>query len=333
MKHLFTFIVLITSLSACQPSTTDKPTTSTQSQDTASTSPTTSVKASQYLVVLGIAQDAGYPQTGCTKNCCKNTWKNPASKKLAVSIGIVDQEEGKKWMVEATPDFKEQLNRLNHYQPSESMLPSGIFLTHGHIGHYTGLMHLGRETIGAKGVKVYAMPQMKTFLTKNGPWSQLVSLQNIQLQAIYADSSIQLNPNVKVTPIQVPHRDEFTETVGYKIQGSKKTVLFIPDINKWQTWKIKLSDILKTVDMALLDGTFYKNGEIPNRDMSEIPHPFVEESIQLLKDIPSSEKSKVYFIHFNHTNPLIQPDSKESKEVIDLGFKLAHEGQIIPLDK
>lgn len=335
MKYFVILVLLVNSLVACQSPNNHQ---QTSNSDSISPSPSpkkdTNALSEQYLVVLGIAQDAGYPQAGCTKNCCKNVWQTPVDKKLAVSLGVVDKTAHKKWMIEATPDFREQLKLLDHYQQSASMLPQGIFLTHGHIGHYTGLMHLGREAIGAKNVKVYAMPRMKAYLTQNGPWSQLVKLNNISLQSIYADSSVQLSPQVQVTPIQVPHRDEFTETVGYKIQGSKKTVLFIPDINKWQTWKIKLSDILKTVEVALLDGTFYKNGEIPNRDMSLIPHPFVEETIQLLKNLPPSEKAKVHFIHFNHTNPLIRAGSKERQEVItQQGFNIAQEGQIIHLDK
>jgi pyrroloquinoline quinone biosynthesis protein B len=336
MKYLIILVLLVNSLTACQSPNNAQQTSVIQPQNSAPPPQKKNYKVlnKQYLVVLGIAQDAGYPQAGCTKNCCKDVWQTPTNRKLAVSLGVVDKTAHKKWMIEATPDFREQLTLLDNYQKSASMLPEGIFLTHGHIGHYTGLMHLGREAIGAKNVKVYAMPRMKTFLSQNGPWSQLVKLKNISLQSIHADSSIQLSPQVQITPIQVPHRDEFTETVGYKIQGSKKTVLFIPDINKWQTWNVKLSEILKTVEVALLDGTFYKNGEIPNRDMSLIPHPFVEETIQLLKNLPPSEKVKVHFIHFNHTNPLIHADSKERKEVITQeGFNIAYEGQIIPLDK
>ena len=290
------------------------------------------IKDKQYIVVLGIAQDAGYPQAGCTKKCCANVWQHPENKKSVVSLGIVDQVADKKWMVEATPDFKEQMQILNNYLPSASMIPNGIFLTHGHIGHYTGLIHLGREVMGAQNVPVFTMPRMQTFLTNNGPWSQLVKLQNIKLTPIQADSTFSISTNIKVTPLQVPHRDEFTETVGYKITGSAKTVLFIPDIDKWNKWEVDLKSLLKEIDIALLDGSFYKNGEIPNRDMSQIPHPFVEESMSLLQDLSASEKAKVHFIHFNHTNPLIQEKSPEYQEVLKKGYKIAKEGQIIGLN-
>ncbi|OJJ16064.1 pyrroloquinoline quinone biosynthesis protein PqqB [marine bacterium AO1-C] len=331
MHHSFIFTLLICLSIACQPNS--EQTKSILSDSSEVTLPQVKdINTKQYLIVLGIAQDAGYPQAGCTKKCCTHVWNHPEDQKRVVSLGIVDQTTDKKWMIEATPDFKEQMQLLNTYLPSASMLPNGILLTHGHIGHYTGLMHLGREVMGAKNLPVFAMPRMQAFLSNNGPWSQLVKLQNIALQPIQSDSMFHLSPNIKVIPLQVPHRDEFTETVGYKIIGKAKTALFIPDIDKWKKWKVDLKMLLKEIDIALLDGSFYKNGEIPNRDMSQIPHPFVEESMNLLQDLPKSERAKVYFIHFNHTNPLIQAKSPERQEVLEKGYKIAKEGQIISLD-
>jgi len=205
----------------------------------------------------------------------------------------------------------------------------GIFLTHAHIGHYTGLIHLGREVMGASGVPVYAMPKMKTFLEGNGPWSQLVELNNIEIKPQQDSTTVKLNSSISVTPFTVPHRDEFSETVGYKIQINDKSVIFIPDIDKWSKWNQDIIEVIRKSDMALLDASFFKNGEIPGRDMSEIPHPFVEESIALFGKLSDEDKAKVLFIHFNHTNPMNFSDSEESQLVRDKGFKIAYEGQIL----
>ncbi len=175
------------------------------------------------------------------------------------------------------------------------------------------------------------MPRMETFLTGNAPWSQLVGLKNIELRKLKMDEAVALNENLKVTPFLVPHRDEFSETVGFEIAGTNKIAVFIPDIDKWSKWNQDLKELIKRVDYALLDATFYKNGEIPTRDISEIPHPFVEETIVLLKDLPAKEKAKVFFIHFNHTNPLIKKNSQERREVLRKGFRFADEGIILDL--
>lgn len=283
----------------------------------------------QKLVVLGVAQDAGYPQIGAVKEF-EAVEKNQKQRQKVVSLGIVDLKAKQKFLIEATPDLPAQLFALNKFLPNQTTLPDGIFLTHGHIGHYTGLMYLGREAIGANNVPVYAMPGMEKFLTENGPWSQLVALKNIHLQPIFDEKEISLNSLLKVKPFLVPHRDEFTETVGFEIAGERKKVIFIPDIDKWSKWQKNLIDIVRAADYFFLDATFYRNGEIA-RDMSEVPHPFVEETMRLLKDLPATERAKVYFIHFNHTNPLMNKNSKERREVLKQGFKIADEGLVLNL--
>lgn len=202
----------------------------------------------------------------------------------------------------------------------------GIFLTHAHIGHYSGLMYLGKEALGAKKVNVFAMQRMSNFLINNGPWSQLVNDQNILINKMTENQDIILNKNISVLPIKVPHRDEFSETVGFFIKGINKTVLFIPDIDKWNKWNKSLIEVLKEVDFAFIDATFYDNKEINNRDISEIPHPFVIETMDLLKDLSFSERKKIYLIHLNHTNPLLDASSQEYKKVINFGFNIAKIG-------
>jgi pyrroloquinoline quinone biosynthesis protein B len=291
------------------------------------------IKTSPYVMVLGIAQDGGYPQAGCNKECCKKAWADISLRRNVVCLGLVDPQSGKKWMFEATPDFKEQLRMLQQQGVQDKSNPagiSGIFLTHGHIGHYTGLMDLGREVMDADSVPVYAMPLMKKFLTDNGPWGQLVALHNIVLKPLNNDSTIRISDDLTVRPFLVPHRHEYTETVGYEIKGPHNKLVFIPDINKWQDWDHSIIDLIKSVDYAFIDGTFYKDGEI-GREMKEVPHPFVTESMQLLNSLPEVEKKKIYFIHFNHTNPLLQPDSPEEKEVKNAGYNIAEQGEIIAL--
>jgi pyrroloquinoline quinone biosynthesis protein B len=196
------------------------------------------------------------------------------------------------------------------------------------MGHYTGLMHFGREVMGTDNLPVFAMPKMKTFLEENGPWSQLVKLENINIKALKSDSTFSLNERIKIKPFLVPHRDEFSETVGYEIMINNKSLIFIPDIDKWEKWETNITELIKKVDYAFLDATFYKNGEL-KRDMSEIPHPFAEESMDLFSKLSDTDKQKVHFIHFNHTNPLLIGGSKAQKEVFEKGFNLAKEGQII----
>lgn len=284
------------------------------------------------LVILGTVQDGGSPHIGCKKDCCKKLFEKPDPTRKVVSLGLIDLENKKTWLIEASPDITAQLKVLkkaSKFQETET--PNGIFITHAHIGHYAGLMYLGKEALGAKNVPVYAMPRMKSYLETNGPWSQLVSQNNIFLNLLIKDSTVIVSSNFSITPFTVPHRDEYSETVGYKIKGPNKTALFIPDINKWSIWEKHIIDEIARVDYAFIDATFYDGNEINTRMISEIPHPFVIESMEIFKGLSAAEKGKIYFIHFNHTNPLLNPQSKQSKNVIKQGFKIARFGDVIIL--
>ena len=278
-----------------------------------------------YIYILGVAQDAGFPQAGCYKPHCMPGWNDPERKISATSIGLIDPSSKKKYIFEATPDFPEQLFMLEQEAPSDDFSLNGIFITHAHIGHYTGPMYLGREAMGANGLPVYVMPKMEQYLRGNGPWSQLIALNNISLVSLRNEYSQLLN-NLKVTPFLVPHRDEFSETVGYSIEGPKKTALFIPDINKWSQWKENILERIQLTDYALIDATFYDNNELPGRDMSEIPHPFVVETMATLSVLPKEQREKVWFIHMNHTNPLLNSNSDQAQEVRAQGFNIASTG-------
>ena len=283
------------------------------------------------LVVLGVAQDGGAPQLG---NPADPAWADPDLRRLATSIAVVDRETRQRYLFDATPDLREQLQRLDRFMPVEARPGlDGIFLTHGHIGHYTGLMYLGFESLGARDVPVYVMPSMAAFLFSNGPWDQLVRLDNIRLRELIAGRPASVGA-VTVTPVEVPHRQEYTEVVGFRIAGPDRTALFLPDIDSWEEWEswddgepARIEDVIASVDVAYLDATFFANGEIPGRDMSGFPHPFISHSMARFADLPPDEKAKIRFIHFNHTNPVRFPDAPERAVVEAAGFGLADEGE------
>ena len=280
------------------------------------------------LIVLGTVQDAGSPHIACKKECCANLFENPNPNRKVVSLGVLDHDNKQTFLFDATPDISEQVKLLTRSASWDAdELPSGIFLTHAHIGHYSGLMYLGKEATNANAVPTFIMPKMKGFLEQNGPWNQLVSQKNIDLHSIENGAVLSMTSNLKVIPLQVPHRDEFSETVGYKIIGPNKSVLFIPDIDKWEKWKINIIDVIKTVDYAFLDASFYDGDELNTRDISQIPHPFVIESMALFESLSSLEKKKIHFIHFNHTNALLDIKSEQAEIVKKKGFYIAQFNQ------
>ena len=283
-----------------------------------------------YIVVLGVAQDGSHPQAGCDRACCKRAWEHPSERHYASSLSLVDPRSHKRWIFDATPDLPAQLHTLQP-EGAPSPIVTGVFLTHGHIGHYAGLMHLGREVMGTSGIDVFAMPRMQAFLETNGPWSQLVKLRNIVIVPMLDHQEVMLADDIKVIPMLVPHRDEYTETVGFSIRGPHKRVLYIPDIDKWEKWSSPIESVIAEHDDVFIDGTFFSAGELRGRTMAEVPHPFIAESMARLSKLSERERAKVRFIHLNHTNPALDSKSAAAEKVRAQGFALAAQGDVISL--
>lgn len=276
--------------------------------------------ASAFATVLGVAQDGGHPQPGCRLPCCAGDARH-----LPACLGLVDAVSHRRFLLDATPALPEQLARFDRVFPTDHLL-DGILLTHAHVGHYTGLLHLGREIASTRAIAVWALPRMAAFLAEHAPWSQLVALGNIHLHVAEPDVEIQLGHQLFAAPILVPHRDEWSETVGWRIRGPERSLLWLPDIDRWDTWDRRLADELSAVDAAWVDGTFWDDGELA-RDMAEIPHPRVTTTLRLVAGLPDAERAKLRFVHLNHTNPLLDPASPQGAAVRAAGCQVAFEGE------
>lgn len=276
------------------------------------------------VLVLGTSQDGGYPQVGCSRKCCIHAWENNYSRKVS-SLAIIS--DGDCWLVDITPDFPSQLKMI---ESEINGLPkiAGIFITHAHIGHYLGLLDLGLEIMNTNKIPVYVMPSMGTFLKENGPFKQLVDLENIKLMPLIPDELVFLKNNLLITPFLVPHRNEFSETVGYKIHLDNNSLIYIPDIDSWEEWDGNMIDLVKNNDVAILDGTFYDGNELEDRKIEDIPHPCIKDSLKIFSLLEVVDRKKVYFTHLNHTNPVIQSSSSERLELLSHGYNVAEDGMV-----
>ena len=202
------------------------------------------------LLVLGTAQDGGYPQAGCSEKCCAEAWNDAKLKRLISSLAIMIGSDC--WLIDITPDFSYQLRMIETLLNKKPNI-CGIFITHAHMGHYMGLMELGLEVLNAQKIPVYVMPKMQSFLKENAPFTQLIELNNIQLKKIAEDSSIQLNRHLSITPFLVPHRNEFSETVGYQVNSENKSLVYVSDIDSWDEWKMDVNELIQNTKKAKLE--------------------------------------------------------------------------------
>ena len=274
-------------------------------------------------VVLGIAQDGGVPHLGCRQELCVRARRDPSVRKLVASLGLVDHVSGRRFVIDATPDFAAQVDRLGG-------LPDAILLTHAHIGHYLGLAQLGREVLGAKRLPVYCTASMARFLRENGPWKRLVALENIEIHEVQPGVEFELTPSLRATAIRVPHRDEDSDTVAWLVAGPLRQLLWLPDIDKWEKWDRSITELVSERRLlAFVDGTFFSADEIPGRSIRDIPHPLVPETVARFGRRPSPP-ARVLFVHLNHTNRLLW-DPTARRELERKGFGIAREGERFPL--
>ena len=294
--------------------------------------------ASSRVVVLGIAQDGGMPQTGCDCSHCSAARRNPALARHVASLAIHVPQTGHVYLVDATPDLPAQIEAIHGFRPHpagkvDRAPVDGVLLTHAHIGHYLGLAHLGFESLNTRKIPVWASPRMAAYLRANGPWSQLVRLENIALRELQPGQPFDLEAGISVKAIQVPHRDEYSDTMAFLIRGPRKTLLYVPDTDSWKAWPKPLIDVLRDekVDIALLDGTFYSPDELPDRDVTKIKHPLITATMDLLEPLVKAGKVRVWFTHLNHSNPAFGKDGAARRAIEARGFRVVEEGQEVGL--
>lgn len=290
-----------------------------------------------HLRVLGTAQDGGFPHVACDCPRCEAATRDPSLARSVASLALIEPGIGT-IVIDAGPDLPRQIEALRDVRRGagrggvDRSPVDGIVITHAHLGHYTGLAHLGFEAVHATGVPVHCTPAMANFLERNAPWDQLVRLENVRLLPAEPGRPFRPLETVAVTLIRVPHRDEYADTVAVRFDGPSRTVLYVPDTDGWELWDPPLEEILRDVDLAILDATFYSRDELPGRRASSIGHPPVVETVERLRDRVREGSLSVAFTHFNHSNPVLDPDSPERRAVIDLGFRILEDGEAIPLD-
>lgn len=282
------------------------------------------------LIALGTVQDGGLPHASCGCERCTLARESPEHRRFVASLALWLPEERETWLIDATPNLPYQLEilRLWNDRPRNGVdrqPVDGVFLTHAHIGHYLGLAHLGFEVVHTRELTVYATRRMGQFLSYNGPWSQLVRKRNIELRTLRAGRPVQIANRVRVTPVRVPHRDEYSDTVGFRIEGLRSTVLYVPDTDGWDTWTVPLSEHLAGVDVAILDGSFFSLDELPGRSIDEVRHPLITETMDRLQPLVGAGLI-VYFTHMNHTNPVLGPGTEAAEYVRERGFRILEEG-------
>ena len=273
------------------------------------------------LVLLGIAQDGGRPQAGCSKSCCIGLAPNEHS--FPTSLGIIGQN--KLHIIDVTRNLGNQLQYLDNRVPDE------VWLTHAHVGHVDGLGLFGRETMNVKGAKLHVSNLMLELINQTPHWQIMLEQGVFSIDEINNGESRQ-QTGFSITPILVPHRGELSDTHAFIIRGDNKSLLYLPDHDSWdETLSLYGMNTIRewlaslNVDIALLDGTFWSADELSSRNQENVPHPPIKQTLELL-GYKQQGDPEIIFFHLNHTNPVYDRWSEEHSQVVEMGWRVANQG-------
>ena len=284
------------------------------------------------VVILGSAQDGGVPHAGCVCANCRAARTHPELRRRPACLGI---RSGDEWlMVDATSAFEEQLHMLWARRPASAghvaeryRPPETLIVTHAHTGHYTGLWQLDKSVLAAPNVAVLAPPQTAALLRSNEPWAAMSRDGYITIEDMDWGRACEPIDGVALTPIQAPHRSEWpTDTAALLVESVQRRVLYLPDIDFWDEWDRDVVETVASVDVAILDGSFWDAPTSP-----DVPHPPIRETMDRLQSVADDGGTRIIFTHLNHSNPAVNPDSPERRELEERGFEVASDGMAIDI--
>ncbi|MFV1969638.1 MAG: MBL fold metallo-hydrolase [Acidimicrobiia bacterium] len=269
------------------------------------------------LIVLGSGQDGGAPQLGHRSSISES--------RTASSVAVVSAS-GAVVLLDASPDIRVQSRMLLEsplYPTGRESLVDSVFITHAHMGHYTGLLHFGNEAAATDRVPLFGSRRFVNFMEENEPWATLLTAGN--LDPIPIDTtSITIDHTLAVAAITVPHRDEFSDTVAFSVEVDRSPwLLYLPDIDDWQSWDDAESEIARH-DIAILDATFSASDELPDRDITSMRHPLVPDTIARFAHLTAD--TDIVLTHINHSNALGNRTATITRKATDAGFTVAYDG-------
>ncbi len=273
------------------------------------------------VVLLGIAQDGGRPQAGCNEACCIGL--SPTEHSYPTSLGIVDKE--RLHIIDVTRHLPNQLQFL------ENRIPTDVWLTHAHFGHVDGLGLFGKETMNARSVNLHASSKMIHLINSTPQWKIMLD-QGVFIPTEITSNQTRTNAEFTMTPLLVPHRNELSDMHAFILRGAKKSLLYLPDHDTWlETLAMHKSDNIRqwfndlSIDIALIDGTFWSSDELQSRNQENVPHPPIKQTLNMLGYKQQGDPDIIFF-HFNHTNPVYDEWSDEHAQVVEMGWKIGKQG-------
>ena len=307
------------------------------------------------VLVLGAAAGGGFPQWNSNSNACRRARLKDRAAQPATQASIAVTSDSKHWfIINASPDLREQINQNPPLHPQEGLRSSpigGVILTNADVDAIAGLLHLRERT----PLAIYGHQRILDVLEQN-PIFRVLAQDTVNRIPFEVDQTIHIatqdgeDSGLRVTPFAVPGKVALYmedssqgptfgtregDTLGLEVTNAESStrLLYIANcaaVNE------ELSTRCLGADLVFFDGTLWQDDEMIVRGegektglrMGHISMSGPKGSIAAFEGLKVGRK---VFIHINNTNPALLSDSEERQTIENSGWEVAFDGMQIVL--
>ncbi len=303
-----------------------------------------------FIRVLGSGAGGGFPQWNCNCTNCRRLRRGEINARPRTQSSIAVSTDGKDWVLfNASPDIRFQLEAHPPLQPKQSVRDTGIgaiILIDAQIDHTTGLLILREST---QPLQIYCTDSVYQDLTSGFPVLTLldhycgvvhhpVPLDGSAFEVQgFEDLRCYSHALKSKAPPYSPHRHDPHpgDNIGVVVEqvSTGRKLYYAPGLGEIEPHVLAA---MLEADCLLVDGTFWDEVEMAKvgsskqaREIGHLPQSGPGGMIEVLNRIPA--ETRKILIHINNTNPILDEDSPERRQLIDAGIEVAYDGMEIVL--
>jgi pyrroloquinoline quinone biosynthesis protein B len=301
--------------------------------------------------VLGSAAGGGFPQWNCSCPNCSGLRNGAVRARPRTQAQVAASSDPSHWfLLNASPDLRQQIlatAELSATSLSPGSLISTILLTSADVDCVMGLLHL-REF---QPLHIYSTLSVRRILTEENSLFRVLARSNppVRWETLPPGRLIPLVPPsttgakdgffCKAVPLLGGFPDYVSDSlkgtlppeeavIGLQLVHKEKRFFYAPSVpGLGEDWQRAVDES----DLALLDGTFWKDDELiaakrsrrTARDMGHLP---LSGERGMLRRPFRLGKTKRVITHINNTNPVLNEESPEHRAVREAGWEIAYDG-------
>jgi len=303
------------------------------------------------VTVLGSAAGGGFPQWNCAcPNCSRLRAGRLRSKARSQAQVLVCASDRECYLLNASPDLRTQILSTARLAPSRSPRDTpiaGVLLTSADVDSVAGLLNL-REF---QPLNIYAMGSVRRIVLDGNRIFRVLERANppvtwhdVPLNTWFplrtADaSSAEASLRCRMVPLGSTYPDYVSADLRRSLDPDEAVVgLVLAQGNKQLFYAPALPGLsdeskgwARSSDLCLVDGTFWEETElistgVGSKTAREIGHVPLSGVGGLLQEFTFANRGRKVLIHINNTNPILDEESSEHREVRDAGWEIAYDG-------